>query len=57
MGWIRKVMTTPAEEINTEEDLDRSRENTLSIIGVFDEYSGDLYQGFMGRTFYNESYK
>jgi hypothetical protein len=57
MRWIKKVMTTPAEEIKTEEDLERSQENALSIIGVFDEYSGEIYEGFMGRACYDDRYK
>jgi len=47
MSWITKILTTPAKEVKSEQDVEKSRESPLSIIGVFDEYKGDAYDTFV----------
>jgi len=47
MRWIEKVSTSPSKEIVTEEDVEASSKNELSITGVFSEYSGDIHDAFM----------
>lgn len=47
MIWIEKVSTSPSKELVTGEDVEISSKNELSITGVFDQYSGDIYDAFM----------
>jgi len=54
LNWISKVLTTPAKEILTEEDLRNAQSNTLSLIGVFDAYSGKTFEGFMENAMYSQ---
>lgn len=54
LNWIGKVLTTPAKEILTEEDLRNAQSHTLSLIGVFDAYIGQTYDSFMENAMYSQ---
>eukprot|EP00890_Picochlorum_soloecismus_P005377 jgi/Picsp_1/5840/NSC_03199-R1_protein disulfide isomerase 1 len=54
LNWIGKVLTTPAKEIFTQEDLRNVQSQTLSLVGVFDAYTGQTYDSFMENAMYSQ---
>lgn len=55
LRWVEKLESgTPAPELKTKEDVERSREYETSIIGVFDKFEGDAYAAFIEQALESE---